>query len=315
MSAVNVFAHSQRAVLLTDSSLYDSEGTIIAFANKAYPVDSWNGAITGRGNWWGPTHVSALAETFASFDEFLTRSGPAIELAHQAALAGGELAGQTFIEVHAIGWSEQRDRAEAYVLKSPNPLKDADEPDYVWVSLYDEEDGVFHHELTARERWMLHRQGAEPGEDFGPENFDPVRHGIPLMDMQRRRGVDDRLGSLAGRYVIGGDLWLTVVDREGVRQGVIHTWPDKVGQLIRPKPLDEASLRQIAPAGDPTPFPVLVASIAQGAVHPESLRLLDATLFKAIAAKHRGDLGPGAPMSRQQRRAAEAQAKKVRAHA
>lgn len=301
--------NSQRACLLTDSSLYTADGTIVAFAQKAYTIDSWNGAITGRGNWWGVTFARDFAESFASFDEFLLRSAPRIEREHRTALEAGELAGQTVVELFAVGWSERRDRAEAYLLQSPNHLRD-DIPWYTWVSLNDEDESIHFHDLSPRARWQLHRQGAEPDVDFTAETFDPVRHGIPLIEAQRRSTGDETLGEgIAGRHVIGGDLWLTVVDREGVRQGVIRTWPDKVGEPIEPEPLDESKFPEISPSGDPTPFRVLTDAIAAGAVHPDTLAMVDRQAFMQIASASNRPAG----LNRRARLAAKAQAKRERA--
>ena len=307
MSVANVIVSSQRACLLTDSSLYDADGTIIAFEPKAYPIDSWNGAITGRGNWWGVTFARDLAEAYGSFDEFLAKSAPAIDRAHRMALAAEALHGQSLIEVSVIGWSEQRDRAEAYLLQSPNNLR-GDIPWYTWVSLNDEDENIHFHGISTRARWQLHRQGAEPDVDFTAETFDPIRHGLPLIEAQRRSPGNETLGEgMGGRYLIGGELWLTVVDRKGVRQGIIHSWPDKVGEPIRPEPLDESKLPQISPSGDPIPFAVLTAALSAGAVHPETLALLDKQKLMALIRTH--DAGLGA--SRHQRRAAKAQGRKL----
>lgn len=308
MSAVNIFCGSRRACVLTDSSFYRPDGTIVAFDLKAFPVESWTGVITGRGDVWGMAFARDLTETFGSFDEFLARSAPLIERAHRAALTQvGEGAGQTFVEIHVVGWSEQRDRPEAHVLVSPRP--GAEDPPYVWRSL-EGEDGVFVHALfSAGELWQLHRQGAEPDVDFTAETFDPVRHGIPVMEAQRRRGVEaDISAELAGLHVIGGELWLTVVDREGVRQDVIREWRDRVGEPIRPEALDEASLPRIPPSGFPPswPFERFDRAFRAGIIEP--------LLFDhdpAALARFEASAPPGAGLSRQQRRAAKAQSRKL----
>ncbi|MDP4022343.1 hypothetical protein Q8W71_06890 [Methylobacterium sp. NEAU 140] len=311
MSAVNVICGSRRACVLTDASLYDGSGTIVAFALKAHAVDSWNGVITGRGANWGSLYAAELAETFGSFDEFVSRSAPVIETAHRAALAewmSSDVKGQSFIEVHVIGWSERRDRPEAYVLCSPSAFLDAEEPTYVWRSL-EEEGGIFHcAHLNGGEMWQLHRQSAEEGVDWTVETFDPVRHGIPLMEAQRRQPADTRAGEgAAGKHVIGGELWLTVVDREGVRQGVIHEWPDRVGEPIRPAPLDEGSLPKVPPSGlGPSwPFERFDRAVKAGVIDFATFDFDPAALARLEAAAP-----PGAGLSRQQRRAAKAQARK-----
>ena len=297
--------------MLTDSSLYTPDGKIVGFECKAYPVASWTGAITGRGNTWGMVTALALAEAHGSFDEFVARSAPLIEREHKVALEVGTLQGQSIIEVHVAGWSEQRDRAEAYVLTSPTPFTEEDRPTYVWRSLYGEEEGTFYHALSALQGWQLHRQGAEPNVDFTAETFDPLRHGVPLMEAQRRKGANAALGDHGGRHVIGGDLWLTVVDRDGVRQDIIHSWLDEIGEPIQPAPLDESKLARIPPAGVLWSFERFDAAFRGGAVDPENLALDRAKLALIESAAP-----AGGAFNRKQRLAAKAQAKKgARAHA
>jgi hypothetical protein len=301
--------------MLTDASIYQPDGTIVAFEEKAFPVASWNGAISGRGNCWWAT-VLTIAEAQGSFDAFVAQSAPIIEREHKAAITRGELHGQTMIEVHVVGWSEREDRAKGYVLQSPNGLEDEfSRPRYVWCDHDDGEGGMFRcHQETIRENWILHRQGAEPGEDYDAGSFDPVRHGIPLMEMQRRGRADARLGPFAGMHVIGGHILLTVVDREGTRQGVIHEWPDVVGEPIRPAPLVEASLARKPPSWlGHVPFAQFEADLRAGVFDPETLELR-----KDVLARVRGQalvLTPAGVLSRQQRRAGKAQARKGRVHA
>ncbi|AMB48420.1 hypothetical protein [Methylobacterium sp. AMS5] len=312
MSGIVVFESSQRVTMLTDLSLYQPDGTIVAFEPKAFPVDSWDGAISGRGDRAGINVALDLAERYGSFDEFVARSAPEIERWHRAAtaLAGG---GQTVIEIHVIGWSELADRPRAFVLCSPIECH-TDETAYVWRG-HDAEDGCFYHAMGATELWRLHRQGAEPRVDFDAETFDPIRHGIPLMEAMRRGRGDAAYGSnIAGRHLVGGAVVLTVVDRDGARQGMIHGWPDDtVGEPIQPAPFDDAKWPKIMPMdlGPAWTFERFMRALKNGAIDPETFALDRARLavIEATAAESTGGL------SRQQRRAAAAQAKKGRAHA
>ncbi|UYW25680.1 hypothetical protein OKC48_20765 [Methylorubrum extorquens] len=311
MSVVNVFESSQRVAMLTDSSLYLPDGTICAFEQKAFAVESWNGAISGRGDRAGINVALDLAERFGSFDEFIARSAPEIERWHRdAASTAGE--GQTVIEIHAIGWSEIADRSRAFVLRSPIAHR-TDEPAYVWLT-HDEENGCFYHALSGLEHWRLHRQGAEPGTDFDAETLDPVRHGVPMMEAQRRAKGDAAYGSqAAGRHLVGGAVWLTIVDREGTRQGIIHEWPDAVGEPIQPAPFDDAKWPKILPMdmGPAWSFDRFKRALDGGAINPETFALDRARLAVVEA---QAPSGPGG-VSRQQRRAAAAQVKKGRVHA
>ena len=303
MSLVNVFATSRRISILTDTSLYNAIGRIVGFRQKCFAVTSWTGALTFRGNTWGAEAGMLLAESYHSFDAFLVRSGTEFEREHRAAVEAGRLLGQTLIEVHVAGWSEQEDRARAYVLRSPGAPGD-DAPPYTWVEI----EGAWHDDFDLMALCRLHRQGAEPDEDWTPDTFDAIRHGIPLAEEQRRKGAAPWTG-FGGRHVIGGDLWLTVVDRDGARLGVIHEWPDVAGEPIQPAPFDDKRWPKAVPGGIPWPYEKFTAAVQAGAIDVDTFEVDHAKLAALEATHARSAAG----MSRQQRRAAEKQAKKAHA--
>ncbi|WP_267424815.1 hypothetical protein [Methylobacterium sp. GC_Met_2] len=305
MSLVNVFATSRRVVVLTDTSLYNATGRIIGFDQKTVGVASWNGALTFRGNAWGMCAGRELAERYGSFDEFVAQSGPEFEREHLGALAAGHLSGQTLIEVHVAGWSEREDRARAFVLRSPGAPGDH-APPYTWVEI----EGAWHDDFDLMALCRLHRQGAEPDEDWTPETFDPLRHGIPLAEEQRRKGAAAWTG-FGGRHVIGGELWLTVIDRDGARLGPIHEWPDIAGEPIQPAPFDDSRWPKAVPCGIAWSYVKFMAAVAAGAINVDTFEV-DHAKLAALETTHGR---PAAGMSRQERRAAKAQARKVPAHA
>lgn len=245
MSACNAFIAEKRAVMLTDASVYNADGVIIGFIRKAIPVESWTGVISARGNMWSLPVTVGLAEEFASFDEFIARTGPLIEAGHRQAVAAGHLLGQTMIEVTVIGWSERQDRAMGFGLTS-----DPAGPAYVWRDICDgEETGYAVGPCIEEpvEEWRLHRVGADTC-DYEPEEFDPIRHGLPLMEAQRR-GLTDR-AFFAGEpfHCVGGHVCCSIVTRQGVTQEIIREWSDEIGEPIRPAAVDDDALPRIAPS-------------------------------------------------------------------
>lgn len=249
MSALNVFVSPEKVSLLTDTSLYNGAGTIIGFACKAAVVESWTGAISGRGDVWGIVTAAALAEEFGSFDEFIARSGAILEHKHAAALADAQAAGatgQTRIEVTAIGWSESRDRAMAFMISNMSD----DGPAFVWSDVCDGDDSGFSvgPEIdSAVEEWRMHRVGADT-LDYKPADFDPIKHGMPLMEAQRRSLTDPELFAGEPFHAVGGSVWCSIVTRDGVEQRVIHEWGDEVGKPIVPAAVDDRALPRIAPS-------------------------------------------------------------------
>ncbi|MBS7741481.1 MAG: hypothetical protein KF818_17160 [Chelatococcus sp.] len=274
--------------MLSDSSIYDAEGVLTRFDRKAIPIESWNGVVSSRGHIWGIVAAFVVAERFPSFDAFIAQSAPLIEREHRAAVQRGELHGQTIISIRALGWSEQVDRPRSYTLTSPSPL--SEDPSYVWI---DDLDGdvsgyVFGPGLSLADDWRLHREGLEPGKDWQPEIFDPVRHGIPLMEAQRRQLTAPRVFPRPF-HCVGGEIWCSTVTREGVEQEVIHEWPDEVGLPIEPEADTKAARLPI--------------------VAPSFVKRKDEALW--IEQYRRGEIGPdllpprpaAAPLNRQQRRA------------
>ena len=303
MSLVNVFATSRRVVVLTDTSLYDGTGRILGFEQKTFGISSWTGALTFRGNAWGICAGLELAERYGSFDEFMTRSPSEFERNHKAVLADGLLSGQTLIEIHVAGWSEREDRARAFVLRSPGAPGD-EAPPYTWVEI----DGAWHDDFDLMALCRLHRQGAEPDVDWTPETFEAITHGIPLAEEQRRRGAA-AWTKFAGMHVIGGELWLTVVDRDGARLGAIHEWPDVAGEPIQPAPFDESRWPGAVPCGISWSYEKFIAAVKAGAINVDTFEV-DHRKLTLLERAH----APAGSMSRQQRRAAQAQAKKAHAH-
>ncbi|MBX3537679.1 MAG: hypothetical protein KF735_08580 [Chelatococcus sp.] len=249
MSAVNIVVSSQRGWLLSDTSVYNASGTVLGFVPKVFPVARWKGVIAVRGNLWGLDAAHALAEQFSSVEEYLAESAPELKRQHEAADARGELIGQSTIEITVLAWSEAADRTAAYVLSSPSPL--LDKPPYQWESVLDDDGEGFSlaPSLSIAQDWHLHRRGVEPGEDWSPERFDPVAHGIPLLEEQRRSLTDPRVFPKQF-YVVGGHILVSEVTRAGVSQSVIHEWQeDRVGELIRPAAFeDEANLPLVPPS-------------------------------------------------------------------
>lgn len=64
------------------------------------------------------------------------------------------------------------------------------------------------------------------------DDADPEIDLLHLMEVQRHEQIE-------GRYWVGGDALLTSIDRNGVKQRVVHTWDeDRVGAVIEPAPID-----------------------------------------------------------------------------
>ncbi len=244
MSALNVWVSKNRAFMLTDSVIYDGSANIIDFAKKAVPVESWTGVISGRGNIWGTIAAKQLAESYGSFDEFISRSGPILQAGHREAEAAGNLHYSSIVEIVVAGWSESRNRAMAF------SLGNLAEPPFVWADICNGEESGFAEGpmiSTELEEWRLHRVGAST-LDYEPEDFDPIRHGLPLMEAQRREKTSPELFAGEPFHCVGGAVWCSIVTRDGVEQSVIHDWNDEIGVPIVPAKVNDNIGPKIAPS-------------------------------------------------------------------
>lgn len=97
-------------------------------------------------------------------------------------------------------------------------------------------------EFHGDDAWSMSPAWGGPSQDSvvgrifreGPESFNPIRDGIPVMQMQRHfRSEPSEL--IPSAHLVGGYVTLTIVDKAGVSTEIIHTWPeDMVGQKIEP---------------------------------------------------------------------------------
>lgn len=131
--------------------------------------------------------------------------------------------GHPGFDIVVVGWSDKIDGPAGFhfgVLNEEILLQDLDE----WGASP---------ELSDAEDANLHSIGCEIGVDVSHNNFDPVRHGIPFMEAQRRMPI-----SYGGQrlHIVGGHIMASEVTRDGVSQRIIHRWPDEPGEPIRPEP-------------------------------------------------------------------------------
>lgn len=299
MTAIVVVKSSARISLLTDRALYDAEGVVRHIDRKVYPVVSWNGAIFGLGNLAGSFIGASAAEAFGSFDEFVAKSATAIRDAFERAVASGEMTGQTMVELHAFGWSEARDRTEAYVLHS-SAVSAGTSPLFEWAASI-QKTFISSPVPSLSDWYWLHRQGAEIDIDYDAQTFDAERHGLPLMEVLRRiRAEPEFLPSEA--YLVGGGVDLTEITRDGVTQRMLREWPDVVGEPILPGPLPRVPLKDEPPSFVPPEGRNQWLKLnRQGLIDPETLLMRQPNIITAVP------LG----MNRQQRRALERQDRKA----
>jgi hypothetical protein len=304
MSVVNVFNTGTRIFMMTDSSHYNADCEIVEFASKAYTIDCWNGAVSGRGNLWGPQTVQLLADEYGSFDDFIDLSADRLrDMFHEFEAIGGFTA-QSLMEITVIGWSEREDAPRIFMLNSePTETRDA----FVWTDLEEWTTGPA---LGVKGLYRLHRDRIEPGHDYQVADFDPHKHGLPIMEVQRRTKTESEYVPGEPFHCIGGQVWLTELTREGVKQSVLHDWKDEVGLPISPE-LDkpESELRVCAPSFVPLQDAARYMKMKrEGLIDPETLLPWQPGARPRAVSESVSSIAP--PMNRQQRRHQERQASK-----
>lgn len=228
MTAVNIFASGPVGIIASDTAAYDAQGVVQSFMGKVATIPRLRCAIAIRGA------VAALA-AYAndidyradSFDHLIEEGADFIEdtfdrqAEHMAALC---YEGQ--IQLSVVGWS-QRHRACLSFAISSMPIGDV--PAFTWWH-----QPVIVSPMPAMEELSAAGVLAANG---GFDDRDPVATMLKLVKVQRTHKA--RLGPaehMPEVYTVGGDIILTEVSENGIGQRIVHSWPDRVGELIDPHP-------------------------------------------------------------------------------
>jgi hypothetical protein len=282
MTAINVLLQREAGHLVTDAAWYDLDGVVQNFAPKSQVVAHWPGAIAARGPGLANATIATEAGlVFADFDAFA--NGAAAFLENWCKREADHLAGwleQGHVEVIAVGWSKAQDRPRAIFVSSKDERAEAQ----VRGLTIDEETQhlalpfeVF--EIDAGYVRPLPTLEAMRFYKVDPEaDFDAlpsIAHYAAGIVCAQRELREPLLPGGKPICFVGGYMMMTTVTRYGVSTVKGIVFPDVAGHPLA------------AQRGDVI-LPVLANKVAA--------------------------LITGG-MTRQQRRAAEAQAKKGRAHA
>jgi hypothetical protein len=239
MTAINVVCQKQRNCIhvVSDAASYNPDGIIGGFVTKTFTVPHWPGVLAVRGTGSaGPRIGYLLSLNFGSFDALID----GIEAMLPSIVAAIEIPSP--VEIIIAGFSERG--PESYVIETSaeTPIGVSDEAFAAMVA-----DGSGY----CPEPYVLQRL---PAITAGPPPHDEVImaaqfHGFKedddpeiviaglrkVVEMQRQSLFD------GGIYWVGGFAQLTTIRPDGIEQRILQHWPeDRVGQLIRPTPIDWA---------------------------------------------------------------------------
>lgn len=248
MTAVNIAIQKRSVHVMTDGLSYDKDGTIVEVSPKCWALPSLHGAVACMGPCLaGIVTAAEFTKRFASFDGMIADLEEAMPRIFTANLSLFSGSGIPDLRVYIAGWSESRDRPEAYSIQCipPESLEYWRAKNEEQISKYgvnavvsDEpfklvplDDVIcnppFADGLTAQRcGFCVPRKGGLA------DALDPAVDMVVMLQMQRMRVTSLRPG-LSASSKVGGHALLTTVDRRGVHQRVVHRWPnDKIGQPI-----------------------------------------------------------------------------------
>lgn len=221
MTAMNVILGSTKAFVLSDSVMYRSNGVIDSFGLKTV-VATGGAAIAVRGDYrLAPALAEAFEDAYSSIDDvMIDECRNLCERYDQTVEEFGD-GTPAHAQFTITGWSE-----------------DEGKPIGVIVTLDDEgwsfsriDGGLCAPLPGATELSQLGLLGLAPGEDWQPDDFDPMKHGVPMLEAQRRMKLT--ISPTSGKvHAVGGDVTLTTVTEDGITQEVIHRWDDQIGSRI-----------------------------------------------------------------------------------
>ena len=133
---------------------------------------------------------------------------------------------ETEVDILLAGWSEERNRAESYMLSSSDmhgfdPWEFHEAPAVVAGPVPTDE--------------ALARVGIDVTQN--PETVDPVSMGLKVFEAQRSMTFPATTAGGEEFHLVGGAAVMTQITRDGITQKIIHKWDDEIGQPITPEPL------------------------------------------------------------------------------
>ncbi|OJT97732.1 MAG: hypothetical protein BGN83_19795 [Rhizobium sp. 63-7] len=237
MTAINVFLRRDRAIMMTDATVYPRNGEVIGMGTKAFPMPKISAVLAVRGAQRAAMDLAfKMSMIYDDFDHMAAKAARDLALWHEEAVVSLAHEVQQDIQIVVAGWSERLRRPAGFWYDSSG------DGDFAHMDELDDVQAPAPDEI---EEARLRSIGCEPGVHFTAATFDPVKHGVPLMEAQRRMKIV--IPDIAGNqpiHLVGGHILLSEVSRTGISQRVIHQWPDEPGELIRP-----AEFQQPASAG------------------------------------------------------------------
>jgi hypothetical protein len=243
VTAINVVCqHAHKCIhIVTDAAVYDTNGIVHSFGPKLFPVPHWPGAVGVRGTAIAvPLLGHELSHRFCSFDALVAGiEGALPEMVDHWGLPNA-------IELIIAGWSTERNQPESYVIETTDDLPvaltadEAETAEYLpkAFKLMRLPDAMIGPLVTDVDLYITASyEGVNLGEDPGLAVWNLQK----VLEIQRHALWSD------GIHWIGGFGQLTTITPNGISHRVLQRWPDKLGELITPNPVDWTAFNNTKP--------------------------------------------------------------------
>jgi hypothetical protein len=236
LSAIISLRQREAVHILCDGAVYDSGGTLQGVLSKSFAIPHLSAVIAARGPAVAlPFIATRLSTLFSSFDELAAGIEAELPKIIEDSETLFALSGATSTEMAVIGWSEKDDIGKAFTIQTDDASEtraeyaDIEQPESFKLI---ERPVAF--ALPAPSAEIMRAAGLR--SDIDIDKIVPEIDLLQIMEMQRQSLIEFNGQEI---YVVGGLALLSTVRRGGtITQRVIHRWPDAIGELIQPEPID-----------------------------------------------------------------------------
>lgn len=212
MTMINAVVQRKTGYLFADTAMLDSAtGNAIAFGTKIFSgtLFPWAVGVTFTGNpgaWTPSVEMLKGARNVAALRTALTAGVAQFRERSEAA---------DTLRLTAVAWDARQKTPRIFAIG--DMAEDAGVP----CDAVEEFEWLFGSPLDHRHLWSR-------GTPSNPKAFDPETTGVAVMQ-ERRASPDAITPGGAAHCIVGGEVEMAEITRDGVTLYGIHTWPDRVG--------------------------------------------------------------------------------------
>lgn len=249
MTAVNYVRQRDALHFITDGAAYSPSGVLLGVTQKATAfahlpaVFCIRGPVAARGMLTNLTRVATFDAMVADFELEFER-----EFEHCASALTDT--GLPDVEMMFGGWSEAAQEFQVYMISS------CDGADRIAAEQLEARQGLAMPDAAFKLKRLEDVAAIAPNVPVSEisiaygrplASIDDIRDidefGIVLLELQRARLISNAPG-LSPCCNIGGFGQVTTITRDAVSSRIICRWPDQVGEMMCPRPIDWPAWRR-----------------------------------------------------------------------